>query len=495
MLAAPGAVHGQLRVCNQNITNYNSDLIPDLQNVYYGEFEGRSMRPDVVITEEFINQDAVDTFLMILNTAPTSPGDWAAAPFVNGADTDTAFFYRTSRATLLATTVVSVGSSATNNHPRNIMRYDIRISGYSDDSAVLACYGSHMKSGSASSDQARRLVEAIRIRDDAELLTPAWHFLLGGDFNIQSSSQAAYVELVGSQVNNNGRLFDPIRTPGTWNNNSAFRFVHTQDPIGAGGMDDRHDQILLELSLLDGVGFDYIGSLTTPYSTTTWNDPNHSYRAWGNDGTSFNLAMTTTGNQMVGPSIAQDIRDAASGGGHLPVFLDLRVPAKIDSGTTIDFGQVAQSSLAEEPLQVVNAGDVALWTAAGLANLNYTLQASAGFTAPGGSFQSLPGSSANVHVIAMDTSAIGPMVGTITILSDSPEEPSRIVSLVGEVVSPCTACDANCDTFVDMADLDAFADQLVLETVPCSACAADVNSSGLANGDDIAGFVNCIVTP
>ncbi len=26
---------------------------------------------------------------------------------------------------------------------------------------------------------------------------------------------------------------------------SAYRFIHTQDPSGAGGMDDRHDQILV----------------------------------------------------------------------------------------------------------------------------------------------------------------------------------------------------------------------------------------------------------
>jgi hypothetical protein len=490
----PSAAHAQLRVCTQNITNYNGGLIPDLQNVYYGEFQGRFMRPDVVITTEFISQTAVDTFLSILNTAPASPGDWAAAPFVNGPDTDTAFFYRTSRVSLIGTTVVSVGGGAP-IQPRNIMRYDVQVNGYAGNSAVVACYGTHMKSGSSSDDQARRLVEAIKVRDDAELLVPAWHFLIGGDTNIQTSTQAAYQELVGSQVNNDGRFFDPIRSPGPWNNNSAFRFIHTQDPIGAGGVDDRHDQILLAQTLLDGVGIDYIGSLTTPYSTTTWDDPNHSYRSWGNDGTSFNLTLTVTNNQMVGPSIAQDLRDAASGAGHLPVFLDMRMPAKIDSATTINFGQVALNAPADEPLNVTNAGDVALWTAAGLASLNYTLQASAGFSAPGGSFQAVPGASANTHLVTMDTSTIGPKVGTITILSDAPEEPSRIVSLVGEVVSPCTACDVDCDEAVGIADLDSFVDQLLSQTPPCSACAADTDSSGLRDGDDIAGFVNCLINP
>jgi hypothetical protein len=170
------------------------------------------------------------------------------------------------------------------------------------------------------------LLEAQRIRDDAEALPSGWHFLLGGDFNIQSSFQSAYQELVGSQANNDGRFTDPIKTPGSWNNTSTYRIVHTQDPVGAGGMDDRHDQILVSSGLVDGAGADYIGDPDTAYSTTTWDDPSHSYRSWGNDGTSFNVAMTITGNQMVGTTIAQALANTAAGGGHLPVFLDLRVP-------------------------------------------------------------------------------------------------------------------------------------------------------------------------
>jgi hypothetical protein len=186
-----------------------------------------------------------------------------------------------------------------------------------------------MKSGSSSEDQSRRLLEAQRIRNNAELLPQGWHFLIAGDYNIQSSGQAAYQELVASQADNRGRFFDPIASPGSWNNSSAFVFVHTQDPSGAGGMDDRHDQILLSASLVDAEGVDYVGDHFTPYSTVSWNDSNHSYRSWGNDGTSFNATLRTTGNQMVGPVIAQALINSAAGAGHLPVFLDLEVPAVV----------------------------------------------------------------------------------------------------------------------------------------------------------------------
>ena len=321
----------ELRLATWNVTNYSSGRVSAFQAAIYATYEGRALAPDVLLGQEFLSAAGVNNFLTILNTAPGSPGDWAAADFVDGPDTDSAFFYRTTVVELATdlspngVTVVAAGGYAP-NHPRHIMRYDVRLSAGSSAEATLALYSSHMKAGTTSTDQERRLLEAERIRADAEALPAGWYFALGGDFNIQSSSQAAYQELIGVQADNTGRFFDPINTPGSWNNNSAFRIVHTQDPIGAGGMDDRHDQLLLSAGLVDGVGVDYLGNPALPYSTTTWNDPNHTYRSWGNDGTSFNVALTISGNQMVGSVIAQALADSALSGGHLPVFLDLRVP-------------------------------------------------------------------------------------------------------------------------------------------------------------------------
>jgi hypothetical protein len=197
-----------------------------------------------------------------------------------------------------------------------------------------------MKAGPEDTDLARRLIEARKIRDNSETLPAGWSFILGGDFNIGDSTEAAYVELIGSQSNNRGRFFDPIHTPGDWNNHSAFRFVHTQDP--ATQMDDRFDQLLVSADLVDGSGLDYLGNSTLPYSTSTWNDPNHSYRAWGNDGGNYNNPLRTTDNTMVGPAIAQAIITLAGGQGHIPVFLDLRVPP---SFSTISGNVALQDSM------------------------------------------------------------------------------------------------------------------------------------------------------
>lgn len=450
---------GQLRVANWNVTNYSGGRTAAFQTSFYETFSGRTFAPDVLLGEEFLSAAGVTEFKNLLNTAPGSPGDWEAAPFVNGPDTDDAFFYRTSKVTYLGMTVVATGGLSP-NHPRNIQRYDIRPVGYGAASTTIACYPSHMKSGTASDDQARRLLEAQRIRDNAETLPAAWNFILGGDFNIQTSSQVAYVELVGSQANNAGRLFDPINSPGSWNNSSAFRFIHTQDPAGAGGMDDRHDQLLLSAALVDGMGMDYSGNPALPYSTTTWDEPNHSYRCWGNDGTTFDSTLAIAGNQMVGPVIAQALFDSANNQGHLPVFLDMRVPPRVAvSEVVLDFGQVTVGNAAALSIDVLNSGDTALWTAAGVADASYTLAASAAFAAPGASFNDAAGGAVNSHVVTMDTSTAGVKNGTLTITSNDPETPTVIVTLVGEVISDvATPGDFDDDGDIDLFDYVQFVD-------------------------------------
>jgi len=321
------AQFGSLRIATWNVTDYGGPGArdADFQNVFYGAFEGRQFAPDVLLGQEFLSQSAVNSFVTLLNTAAGSPGDWAAAPFLNGPDTDSAFFYRAGKIAYQGTSTVSLGSPGASELPRNTYRYDVQVLGDSDGSR-LSLYSSHM--ASQGNPVARRLAEAQRIRDDAENLPAGTHFLLGGDLNVTSSGDSAYAELTGAQASDAGRFFDPIGTPGSWNNNPAYRFVHTQAPgAGGGGMDDRFDFLLTSASLGDGSGLDYAGFFGTPYSTTTWDDPNHSYRAWGNDGTSFNETLTVTGNQMVGASVARSLVNTATNGGHLPVFMDLRFNA------------------------------------------------------------------------------------------------------------------------------------------------------------------------
>jgi endonuclease/exonuclease/phosphatase family metal-dependent hydrolase len=455
LLAVAGTASAQLRVVTWNISNYTGGRTVDIQTVVYATApNGLRMAPDVICLQEVTSNSALQSFLSALNTAPGSPADWAAAPFpvavlpqVSLPDTQGVMLYRTSKVQFLGNRTIALGGGDLTNQPRNTYRHDIRPFGYNAVGTSIGIYNTHLKAAAAAADEARRLVEAVRIRDNIEGIAtngvgsglPAgYNFIVLGDFNIQTSTDDSYVEFTGSQANNAGRLFDPIARPGSWNSSNTFRFIHTQDPSGSGGMDDRFDFLLLSAGLIDGTGLDYIGNPASPYSSTTWDDPNHSYRAWGNDGTSCcNSPMNTVNNSMVGNVIAQSIINCATAaGGHIPVFLDLRVPAKVGASVaSIDFGNVNQNAVASRSITVSNAGDVARWTTAGIASLAYTLAASAGFTAPGGSFNDAATAGGLSHAITMNTATLGPKNGTITINSNDPDVPALVISVTGNVVS------------------------------------------------------------
>ena len=337
-----------------------------------------------------------------------------------------------------------------------------------------------MKASAGDDNEARRFLEAQRIRDDAETLPAGWSFLLAGDLNIRHADEDAYVELVGVQGDDSGRFFDPIRSPGDWHNNAAFRFLHTQDPVGQGGMDDRFDQILLSASLIDGDALDYIGDPTRTYSTTTWNDPNHSHRVWGNDGTSFDQSLRVAGNTMVGATIAQALKDVSDGQGHLPVFLDMRVPPEVASDDVVDFGTVTQGDIAIEVLLVENAGDVDMWGIDGIEELAYALDPSSGrITVPGGLFIEPAGGGGHQQVCVLDTSKPGVVEETITIESNAPDEPQRVVLVTGEVVPACVA-DLDGDGSVGFSDVLA-----VLATWGRKGGPEDLDGSGVVDFGDL----------
>ncbi len=489
----------QLRVVQWNVTNYNSGRVGVFQTTFYASFNGRSMDPDIVVAEEINSSTGANNFLNILNTAAGSPGDWSLAPFVpNSGDSSNALFYRTSKISYISVLTLNQGTGiGPGMPPRDNQRWRVRLVGYTSAGAELYLYAAHMKAGSAGSDRDRRTPEAQRIRNDAESLPDGSNFLLAGDFNMQSWNEAGYQLLLAPTPSVHGRFVDPIKSPGyvtpspsgSWNSNNNYRFVHTQDPAtcdaacddtdcNGGGMDDRHDQIIVSAALTNANGLDYLGNPNVPYSTSTWNDPNHSYRAWGNDGTGFNCRLTTSGNTMVGPIIAQALVDSANGQGHLPVFLDLQVPAKISSPLAIDFGTVDMGESAVQSVFIANGANVSLWSRAGngsgIDDLDYTLAASTGFGAPFGTFSAAAGLPGNSHIITMSTATPGKLSGTLAISSDDPDQPVRIITLFGNVQEPACPCDWNNDHTLNSQDFfDFLTDFFQLD--------ADFNADNLTN--------------
>ncbi|MFT5424342.1 MAG: hypothetical protein ACI89L_002137 [Phycisphaerales bacterium] len=478
-----------LRVAEWNVTYYNGSNSVDIQNGTYGVFEGRSLSPDVILLAEIVNITALNLLVSHLNNAPGSPSDWAAGPFYSASTSggiNTAFVYRTGKVDFLGATLVKAGTSGEN--PRNVVRYDVRLDGYTSEDATFSFYPTHMKAGSGSTDQSRRLIEAQAVTTNAATLPAGRNFAIGGDFNIQSSNQSAFAHLVGSPYNT-GLFTDPIRTPGTWNNSSTYRMLHTQDPSGAGGMDDRHDMILISQSFGDGVGSEYVGNFDTAWNLTTWNDPNHSYRVWGNDGTSFNVTMTTTGNTNVGASIAQSIKVLAGSGGHCPSFFDTAVPAVITADTAlIDFGDINVGDTPAMNISVGSGGNTALWGAL-IGDSDYQFGDDLFLTEPVGSFQDAAGGGLNLHSITFTNSGSpGVVNGTLQIVSNDTQTPILSVPYTANVIEEVCGADITGDGVIDNGDIGAFV-TLFLAGDP----AADMTGDGVIDNGDIGAFVTAFL--
>lgn len=536
------SAHAQVRIAEWNVTNYSSNDFASrgaaFQTAFYGIApNGLQFAPDMLIVQEIDkssgtgNAVAVASFVTsILNSAPGSPGDWVAATFVvNQGDTSNALFYRSSRFAQVGAPITlgvsgqDVGSG-NDQAPRDNQRWRMRIAGYTGAGAEFYVYAGHFKAGDTGTDQTRRIPEAKRIRNDANNLPAnAGGFLLGGDFNIQNSSQTAYrymVEYSAAPLSGYdtptdvrqtlaGQFWDPINKPGAWNNGCAFRNIHTQEPgASTGGMDDRHDQILISSTLRDGQGLSYLpntpgGNILLAFKspvgctsggmTNDWDDNNHSYRCWGNDGNHFNLAINAGGyNTQVGTTIAAALITTTQGNGHLPVFLDMQVPAKLGApiaGSTIDFGTVGQNSTATVTIQISNAANVSLFSKDGsgwgIDGLTYSLAASAGFSVQGGTgpfnrtATALP-AQVTAHTLVLNTSATGLKSGTLTITSDDPDEPTRVINLVAQVGDPGPPVgnfDVNADGAVNTEDLYAWF---------LSPPGADVNGDSVINATDLA---------
>ena len=103
---------------------------------------------------------------------------------------------------------------------------------------------------------------------------------------------------------------------------------------------------------------------------------------------------------------------------HLPVFLELQLPAKIDAVTTLDFGDYIEGTVAEEMLNVANV------PASPAEDLSYSMSVGGpSFTAPGGSFTAGAGAD-NDHTISMDTGgSAGDRYENLQIASNDLDDP------------------------------------------------------------------------
>jgi endonuclease/exonuclease/phosphatase family metal-dependent hydrolase len=265
--------------------------------------------PDIFGANEILNNNAYQ--LSILNTALGSA--WSKGNYTNTSSSQftNMLYWKTAKFGLVSQSVVA-------NVERDILAFKLYYKDNvtnPDDTVFLTVLVAHLKAGSTSADSITRAQETQLVANYLNNSGPG-NFIFMGDLNVYTSNEQCYKNVVDN-TNPNGKLYDPINSPGNWSGNPAFASLHTQSTRTAslsdggsnGGMDDRLDQQLVSNPIMQGThGMEYIAQ---------------SYWAVGQDGQHFNDALTDMPtNTSVPANVLNALYELSD---HLPVRADYRI--------------------------------------------------------------------------------------------------------------------------------------------------------------------------
>jgi len=178
----------------------------------------------------------------------------------------------------------------------------------------LYVFVTHLKSSQGAENEVSRNESAMVFADYLAELPSDAMVLLGGDFNLYTSTEEAYQTLLSSS--NAIQMVDPIDSPGNWHSSSfsqkeiLTQSTRTSQLLGdgaGGGMDDRFDFVLASENLMTG-------NSSLMYVANT-------YEALGNTGNCYNQNITDCDQD---PTVPLNILSALYYmSDHLPVLLEL----------------------------------------------------------------------------------------------------------------------------------------------------------------------------
>ena len=215
-----------------------------------------AMQPDLFMICELESEAAgID----ILDNSLNSVNDvFNVAPYQNNtsstSDLQQLLYYNRNKFELVLTDIIQTTV-------RDINRYRLKLKTIDQGTnpQFLEVFIAHLKASQGGQNELLRLDMVENFTDYLETLDPDDALIFAGDLNVYTSEEPAYQELLNSS--NDIVLLDPIDSPGDWNSNSAFGFLHTQstrisndefDDFGAGGgLDSRFDFILLSQGMFD----------------------------------------------------------------------------------------------------------------------------------------------------------------------------------------------------------------------------------------------------
>ncbi len=292
-----------------NSTNSNQARFNDLKTIV------QFSKPDVLLVCE-LEDGAASSYLLTNALNAAGVGTYTRAIFYDGPDTDNALFYKTAKIKLKSQNQIIAS-------PRHISQYQIAVASALGDTGFIYLHMVHLKAGNSSFDENDRFLGASAFCNNITNLTQNQNVIIAGDFNVKSSSEAAWQKLTTNSCPH--VFYDPINQPGFWNNDFNFSSIHTQSTRdnaspgccggSTGGLDDRFDFILTNASILNGTNkVKYVPG---------------SYKAFGNDGQHFNTSLLASPtNTSVPANVNQALFNMSD---HLPVLLKLAIGSSVIS--------------------------------------------------------------------------------------------------------------------------------------------------------------------
>ena len=306
-----------LRLMHYNILQYSANQFGgcDLTNNSLDKKDSlfkiivQHAKPHVVTVNELGNSQALVTRLLEKVFNVNGVNEWKAGQLtsLSGGTLSNMIFYDSRKVRMHSHTAVQ-------NTVRDFNIYRMYFETpelVNGDTIFFVPIVAHLKAGSSETAGRLTMVQALMSRLNNWGVSD--NYVLCGDFNVYTSSEPAY-QLLLNYSNTAVRFYDPIDTPGDWNNTYNFRHVHTQstrtsgDCFATGGMDDRFDFIMVSSQILNG--FDNVKALP------------ETYKALGQDGNRYNGTIISPTNTAVPQNVASALYNMSD---HLPVLMDFLV--------------------------------------------------------------------------------------------------------------------------------------------------------------------------
>jgi endonuclease/exonuclease/phosphatase family metal-dependent hydrolase len=298
----------QIKLMTYNLLHYptgtNLDRKDDLRYIL------DTYEPDIFMVTELESETGSDE---ILNYCLNDDGaNYSAATFrYNGSsnylELQQMLYYNHQKFELIYETALTTSVRDINHYVLKLLSQESNT-----DPVIIDVYVAHLKASSGANNENIRLNMVNVFTNDLQNISQDHFVVFAGDFNLYSSNEPAYQELL--DASNYIVMKDPVNRPGSWHNNSSFTDLHTQsthsnssnDYVG-GGIDDRFDFILLSENTFNNPKLQYI--------------PN-TYLSYGNNGNCFNHAITHSqcNSNEYDLTLRQHLYNMSD---HLPVVLTL----------------------------------------------------------------------------------------------------------------------------------------------------------------------------